>query len=638
VEQTPWLDELALAVADGRPIDWLARDARLAADIDPGLIGPLRLVERVVRAHRETTFDIELEEMSVRPPGVPASDVDTPPEQPDEAAVTWGPLTILERIGGGSYGDVYRAHDRRLDRVVALKLLRRRDSAQTRRASAVIEEGRLMARVRHPNVVMVYGAERIDGRVGLWMEYLEGQTLAEELRIGGPFSEAAIVEVARAMCGALAAVHAAGLMHHDLKAQNVIRTTDGRIVLTDFGAGRQVITDSGVAESRQVRGTPAYLAPEVLAGRPASLQSEVYSLGVLLHYLATGVFPDRTLVPAEVQSRLAADARLSTPLSDLIVRCLAEDPNARFPAMPDVAAALTPMTPENSFFSRFARRTRTHAWLWLIPTILGFTGASLWSAMTPNLYRSSGLISVVPPKVPEGYVPEVRDPRPLAERIPSIRNEILSRTRLERIILDLDLYAEQRRTGIMEDTVGLMRRDIGVTNISGSPAIAISFTSTDPRMAKRVAERLVALFIDESTRDRKQMLEGTDQFLESTLTDMRYRLETIEAKLRQARRDGGEPTTADVLELDVAKEGYRQMLVRKQETVTAANLERREIGEQFRQIDSPTLPEAPIAPPRGLVKSLSTLSGLLVGLILVVMSATRGRSKLPSAPEPSPAT
>src|SRR5688572_23264390 len=120
VDQTPWLDELALAVADGRPIDWLAQNARLAADIDPGLIAPLRLVERVVRAHRETTFDIELEEMSVR---IPAGDVQNLPEDPDDAAVTWGPLTIADRIGGGSYGDVYKAHDRRLDRTVALKLL-----------------------------------------------------------------------------------------------------------------------------------------------------------------------------------------------------------------------------------------------------------------------------------------------------------------------------------------------------------------------------------------------------------------------------------------------------------------------------------------------------------------------------------
>lgn len=620
MDQTPWLDELALAVADGRPIDWQAQAARLAADIDPDLIAPFRLVERVVRAHRETTLDIELESVTMAPA---LGDPTALAEELSNAAVTWGPLTIAERIGGGSYGDVYRAHDRRLDRTVALKLLRRRDSAQTRRASAVIEEGRLMARVRHPNVVLVYGAERIDGRVGLWMEYLEGQTLADELRIVGPFSEGAIIEVARALCGALAAVHAAGLLHHDLKAQNVIRTTEGRIVLTDFGAGRQVMTDPRT-DSRQLRGTPAYLAPEILDGQPASLQSEVYSLGVLLHYLATGTFPDRTAPPDEIRRRLSAEAALSPSLSSLISRCLAPDQAERFKAMPEVAEALNPMSDHTTRTARFARALRTKAWLWLLPTLIAFGSAAIWSARTPYLYRSSALITVVPAKLPASYVPDAGASIVLTNRLPALRNEVLSRIQLERIIQDLDLYPNERKTRIMQDVVEMMRSSIGLQPVDGH-ALAVSFTSTEPRLAQRVADRLSALFIDESTRDRRLTIDGTDQFLQTRLEDTKKALVQAEQNLVRAQGRGVQSgsLTAETLEFEVAKEGYRKLLTQQQETQTVANLERREIGEQFRQIDPARMPAVPIGPARWLVKLIATLCGLGVGLILVAISSVR---------------
>ncbi|MEO7189466.1 MAG: protein kinase [Vicinamibacterales bacterium] len=616
MDQTPWLDELALAMADGRPIDWHAQDARLATDLDPDLIAPLRLIERVVRAHRETTFDIGLESMTVGPPiGDPNC-----AEEPTDSAVTWGPLTILERIGGGSYGDVYRAHDRRLDRTVALKLLRRRDSAQTRRASAVIEEARLMARVRHPNVVTVFGAERIDGRVGLWMEYLAGQTLAEELRIGGCFSEDAVIEVATALCGALAAVHTAGLLHHDLKAQNVMRTTDGRIVLTDFGAGRQLMTETPVPGRRPLRGTPAYLAPEILDGQPASLQSEVYSLGVLLFYLSTGTFPDRTASSEELQRRLGdGPAHRSPRLTSLIGRCLAPNPPDRFQAMPAVAEALMPMTVDTTFARRFVRTLRSKAWLWIVPTLIGFGGASVWSARTPLLYHSSAVISMEPSNVSEFYSPTIGIP--LSERIPAIKNEIFSRTRLERIIQDLNLYPAERKTAIMQDVVDGMLTHTEV--LPKGPDVQIGFTADDPRVAQRVAQRLSALFMDEANRARKTRTENTDQFIKVTLERLKQRLIDAEANLARAQREDRGTVMPETIERNVAKDEYEKLLVKQQESQTKLNIERREIGETFRVIDSPQVRLAPIGPSRRLVKLIATLVGSGVGLILVGWSAKR---------------
>ena len=122
-----------------------------------------------------------------------------------------------------------------LAREVAVKLLRRAPPAVVE--SAVMEEGRLLARVRHPNVVTVYGADTRDGVVGLWMEFISGRTLSEIVRSQGVFGPREATLIAVDVCRALAAVHAAGLVHGDIKAQNVMREAGGRIVLMDFGAG-----------------------------------------------------------------------------------------------------------------------------------------------------------------------------------------------------------------------------------------------------------------------------------------------------------------------------------------------------------------------------------------------------------------
>ena len=158
----------------------------------------------------------------------------------------------------------------------------------------MIREGQLLAKVRHPNVVTVYGAERIDGRVGMWMEFVDGRTLEEELRASGPRTPDQVIDVGLALCSALAAVHDAGLLHRDLKAQNVMRAADGRLLLTDFGAGRVRDRGHDGDDGRtELAGTPLYLAPEVLKGAPASVVSEIYGVGVLLYHLATGSFPVR---------------------------------------------------------------------------------------------------------------------------------------------------------------------------------------------------------------------------------------------------------------------------------------------------------------------------------------------------------
>jgi serine/threonine-protein kinase len=223
----------------------------------------------------------------------------TPSESADRDAGLgcWGPLRLLQKIGEGAYGEVFRAWDTRLDREVALKLLRPRHPPAGRPTSSIIHEGRLLARVRHPNVVTIYGAEHIDNRIGLWMELVRGRTLEQLLSEGTRFSAAEAARIGTEICGAVSAVHAAGLLHRDIKAHNLMLADDGRVVLMDFGAGRDVEDRS----SSDLAGTPLYLAPEVLAGRSATQQSDVYSLGVLLYHVLTGSYP--------IPSRTVADLR-----------------------------------------------------------------------------------------------------------------------------------------------------------------------------------------------------------------------------------------------------------------------------------------------------------------------------------------
>jgi serine/threonine-protein kinase len=161
---------------------------------------------------------------------------------------------------------VYRAWDPRLDREVALKLIREQGPRHDSVGSLVIDEGRLLARVRHPNVVTVYGADRIDGRVGLWMEFVRGRTLEAVLRDHGPFGAQEAALIGLDVCRALSAVHKASLIHRDVKAQNVMREAGGRIVLMDFGTGREELE----GRRAELAGTPLYIAPEIFASAPAT--------------------------------------------------------------------------------------------------------------------------------------------------------------------------------------------------------------------------------------------------------------------------------------------------------------------------------------------------------------------------------
>lgn len=324
-----WPADVARAIADRRAVDWDALGGDAAPSADPALVDELRVLEQVARVHTTPSAGADARVGSAL----------------DVLPVEWGPLTVLEHIGRGSFGDVYRAHDPRLDRMVALKILRRQQADD---GTAVIAEARLLARVGHPNVVTVHGAERIGEHVGVWMSFIDGPTLEDELSTKGPFDPRTMACIGLDLCAALDAVHRAGVVHRDVKTENVMRASDGRIVLTDFGAGRDV-SAPGAAAVGDLAGTPLYLAPEVLAKQPASPRSDIYSLGVVLFHLLTGSFPfngrtlDELRLAHAAGERLrlrAARADVPARFSRIVDRCLEPEPADRFENVGAVAEAL----------------------------------------------------------------------------------------------------------------------------------------------------------------------------------------------------------------------------------------------------------------------------------------------------------
>jgi tetratricopeptide (TPR) repeat protein len=339
VTSPPEVEKLAESVADGEAVDWETH-ARDASDPDRKVIQELRLIASIAAFSRTFTLDEAASPLVSEP---------DPPSAPAPHG-RWGPFDLVQKIGEGAFGDVYRARDA-LHRDVALKLLSPVSGASDEQLAArILHEGRVLARVRHPSVVTVYGAEEHAGRVGLWMEFIEGRTLEALLHAQGPFGGREAALVGRELCRALAAVHGAGLVHRDIKAQNVMREAGGRLVLMDFGAGQILQPEGTGAGLGRVTGTPLYLAPELLGGQPATVRSDIYSLGVLLYHLVTNAYPVRVGSLDELRKAHARGQR--RPLTDLrpdlpddfvraVERAIDPDPARRYPSAGAFAEALT---------------------------------------------------------------------------------------------------------------------------------------------------------------------------------------------------------------------------------------------------------------------------------------------------------
>jgi serine/threonine protein kinase len=269
---------------------------------------------------------------------------------------------VLGHIGTGGNGEVYQVLDRLLGEEVALKIVRADRSDHERSLSRFLREARLARRVVHHNVARVYevGIERVPDQGSrhapyMIMELVSAETLRETVLLEGTLPIARALHLGRQIAAGLAAIHRAGVVHRDMKSQNLIVDRSGgpeRVVIIDFGLAREIADDDESSFTRpgEFLGTPAYTSPEQALGLPASTESDVYSLGTVLYELFTGALPYSAHSTAEVMaskrmSRPYTPLRWARPavpgwIDEIIGRCLASEPGARYRDAGEVARAL----------------------------------------------------------------------------------------------------------------------------------------------------------------------------------------------------------------------------------------------------------------------------------------------------------
>jgi predicted Ser/Thr protein kinase len=264
-----------------------------------------------------------------------------------------GPYTIVREAGSGGMGRVYVATDARLGRVVALKAVRTpTDSGQRDRLQ---REARAAAGLTHPGICTVYALEELDGNLFIASEFIEGRTLRQEMASGDLRSATEVLETARAIGAALSRAHDAGVTHGDLKPENIMRTYDGQLKILDFGLARMEsalasdLKSTGETGTGFIAGTPGYMAPEQLNGRPRDTRTDVFAFGVLMYEYASGTHPFKASTALAMAARVLGSeprpidserADLAPGLVAVIQRCLKKAASDRFASASEISLAL----------------------------------------------------------------------------------------------------------------------------------------------------------------------------------------------------------------------------------------------------------------------------------------------------------
>jgi eukaryotic-like serine/threonine-protein kinase len=403
-----------------------------------------------------------------------------------KAGECWGPFRLLESVGRGSFGEVFRAWDPILEREVALKLLTRERTD----VHAVLREGRSIARVRHPNVVAVHGVEYHDGRVGLVSDFIKGKTLTVLLAQQGPFSarEAALIGID--ICKAVIAVHSARLLHRDIKTSNVMREEGGRILLMDFGLS------SEATEESRIQGTPVYMAPELLAGEQATPSSDIYALGVLMFHLVTGRYPVegadiqqiREGHSARTQLRLM-DERPDLPelFASAVDTALDPEPKRRFATAGHMLAALSEAVGVGRSNRHEAPGGSTATWrrFWI------------W---TPMLVFAVGTAVLLGPSFYGGMEPQKN-----TSRVPAVSKDFY--------IAGQDLLDHYYRPGNLERSIELFRKAV-----AQYPEFAIASAGLGRAYWRRYLDTGDASLMEEAKRASAKAIELDEELAPAHVT------------------------------------------------------------------------------------------------------------------------
>jgi len=289
-------------------------------------------------------------------------------------ALAGGRYVLQRPLGRGGMAVVMLGRDTALDRGVAVKLLADGVRGDRELRERFLREGRFAAQLSHPNVVAVYDTGEEDGQPYIVMEYVDGVSLAEEVHRRGPLPADEVAELGRQASAGLAHAHGRGLVHRDVKPQNLLLDRGGTLKVADFGIARAGDVSGTLTQAGTLLGTAAYMAPETVRGEPATASSDVYSLGAVLYELATGKAPrqvttiadltrdEPTPLPGELVDGLPAQ------LETTIMRCLDPDPSRRPPSAAALAQELgappaAPMLSRRPTEVVRVHRSRSRAWL-----------------------------------------------------------------------------------------------------------------------------------------------------------------------------------------------------------------------------------------------------------------------------------
>ena len=390
-----------------------------------------------------------------------------------------GRYRILGLLGAGGMGSVYRALDVELDEPVALKMLRSDLVDSSRVLELFRREVKLARRVTHPNVARTFDIGEHDGARYLTMELIEGESLASVLARTRRLPPARVVELGGPICAGLLAAHSAGVVHRDLKPDNIMLSRDGRVVITDFGVARTSAQNANATVGVAV-GTPAYMAPEQVRGAAdIDARADIYALGVMLFEMLTGELPFRGDSPFVVaMARLQGEPpdvrslrpELSPALAGVVLRCMAGDPAERFSDADEVARALS---------------------------TLSATGLS---ALAPPVQSTGAFAATLPGKTPAPFTPTPTQGTGFAKTVAVLPFRNSGQP-------DDDYIAD----GLTEDLIDTLSMTRGLRVRPRALVTRFSGQDVDPR---RVGEELgVQVVIDGSVRRRGDSLRVTARLL-----------------------------------------------------------------------------------------------------------------------------
>jgi eukaryotic-like serine/threonine-protein kinase len=267
----------------------------------------------------------------------------------------YGRYNIVSQLGKGSMGEVFLAHDPHIDRKVALKVLKKDHLASKAIVNRFIKEAKAIGRLSHPGIVGVYDVGKDHGTIFIAMEFLEGQPLNEAMRTQ-KFSTAEIVNLCRQVAEALDYAHQRGIVHRDIKPSNLILTENGQVKLTDFGIAH--FEDASLTlktRAGDILGTPAYMSPEQIGGKPVDNRSDLYSLGVILYELLTGRRPFaanslaalfKAITDHKVTPPVKAKPSIPKGMSAVVLKTMEKDPGRRYQTGAQLVSALNRYRPD----------------------------------------------------------------------------------------------------------------------------------------------------------------------------------------------------------------------------------------------------------------------------------------------------